>query len=112
MRTEQSQFKALHGIESRGPSLLGRILGVAASMILLAGAFVFSLFLFIALAAVGLVVGGYVWWKTRELRKQMRAQMEHMQEQMNQQMAPASGVEVIEGEYVREEVVDDGRGRQ
>lgn len=112
MRTEQSQFKALHGGERHGPSLLSRILGVTASVILLAGAFVFSLFLFVAVAAVGVVVGGYVWWKTRELRKQMRAQMERMQEQMNQQMAPASGVEVIEGEYVREEVVDDGQGRR
>lgn len=113
MRMEQSEFRALHGMQGRGPSLLGRILGVAASMVLLAGAFVFSLFLFVALAAVGVVLGGYVWWKTRELRKQMRAQMERMQEQMGQQMTPASsGADVIEGEYVREEVIDDSRERR
>ena len=49
---------------------------VLGGTVALAGAFVLSVvFLAIGLAVV-LTVGGYLWWKTRELRRQMRARMQ------------------------------------
>jgi O-antigen/teichoic acid export membrane protein len=62
----------------------------------LAGAFVLSLvFLAIGLAVV-LTVGGYLWWKTRELRRQISARMQ-------EQTQPWSGGDVIEGEVITRE---------
>ena len=114
MNYERGPFKAIGGAQARKPSLVGRIVGGVVGIILLAGALVFSVFLFAALAVVGVVLWGFLWWKTREVRKQMRAQMERMQQQMNQQgsSAPATaGGDVIEGEFVREEVRDEERKR-
>ena len=36
-------------------------------------AFTFSLVLFAVLAVVALIGGGWLWWKTRHLRKELRA---------------------------------------
>lgn len=74
------------------PGLLGRLLTIAAGAVLMVAAFMFSLLVFAVALAGGLLVGGYLWWKTRELRRQMREQ-------------PPEG-RVIEGEAIR----DDGPG--
>jgi len=89
-------------------------MGAIVGAMLLAGAFVFSVFLFAALAVVGLALWGFIWWKTRDLRKQMRAQMDQMREQMGRpgpgpMQEPAASSTVIEGEYIRENERDDGR---
>ena len=62
--------------------LLMRVVAVALGAVILAVAFVFSLVIFSIALAAGLVVLGYVWWKTRS--------------------APRSGGRVIEGESRRE----------
>lgn len=65
-------------------------------VVMLASAFVFSLvFLAIGLAVV-LTVGGYLWWQTRELRKQMHTRM-------REQSQPRSTGQVIEGEVISPE---------
>jgi ABC-type bacteriocin/lantibiotic exporter with double-glycine peptidase domain len=64
--------------------------------VMLVSAFVMSLVFFVIALAVVLVFGGYLWWKTRELRRQMRARV---QEQRWQQ----SGGRVIEGEVISDE---------
>jgi len=66
--------------------LMGRIVTSAAAVVLLVGAFVVSVFVFAIVATAVLLVGGYLWWKTRELRRQLRAQKGR----------------VIEGEVVRD----------
>ena len=66
--------------------LMGRIVTSAAAVVLLVGAFVVSVFVFAIVATAVLLVGSYLWWKTRELRRQLRAQKER----------------VIEGEVVRD----------
>lgn len=59
--------------------------------VMLVSAFVFSLvFVAIGLAAV-LIFGGYLWWTTRELRKQLRAEMQRQRQ---------PGGEIIEGEVI------------
>ena len=64
---------------------------VLGGIAVLASAFVVSL----VFVAIGLTVvlgfGGYLWWKTRELRSQLRARMEEQQQ-------PAG--RVIEGEVI------------
>jgi hypothetical protein len=49
----------------------------------------FSVLLFAVVATVGVVAWGYLWWRTRELRRRMRAH-------------PPGGGVVIEGEVIRE----------
>jgi len=76
---------------SRAKNLAWKALAVAGGVLTLAGAFVLSVvFLTIGLAVV-LGVGGYVWWQTRELRRQIRARMQEQQ--------PPAG-NVIEGEVI------------
>lgn len=70
------------------PGLPGRILSVAAAAILLTVAVTFSLLLFVVVAVGALLLWGYLWWKTRGLRRQMRER-------------PPGG-RVFEGEIVRE----------
>ncbi|MGH8178332.1 MAG: hypothetical protein ACREV5_18905 [Steroidobacter sp.] len=77
----------------RVQGLVVRVLAVAAGAVLLLGAIAVSIVLFaVALTGV-LAFGGYFWWKTRDLRKQMRARM-------------ADG-DVIEGEVVRDVQSED-----
>lgn len=67
--------------------LLAKMLALAAGGVLLVVALMFSVLLFALLAAAGLLAWGYLWWKTRKLRKHLREQ-------------PPGG-HVIEGEVVR-----------
>jgi hypothetical protein len=64
---------------------------VLGGAVVLASAFVVSL-VFVAIAlGVVLTFGGYLWWKTRELRRQLRAEMQRQRQ--------PSG-EIIEGEVI------------
>jgi predicted membrane protein len=80
---------------ARGPGLLTKVLAIAGSALVLAATIAISFVVFaIALAAI-VVFGIYLWWKTRDLRKQMRAQ--------------AHDRSVIEGEVIRESRRDEIR---
>jgi len=74
-------------------SLPAKVLTFALAAVLLVVAFMFSLLVFAILVTVGLLVWGYLWWKTRELRRQMREQ-------------PPGG-RVIEGEAIRDDESHD-----
>jgi hypothetical protein len=81
------------GALSRAKQLALKALVVVGGVLMLASAFLLSLvFLAIGLAVV-LTVGGYLWWRTREVRRQMRARMQAASQ------PPCAG-EVIEGEVV------------
>jgi hypothetical protein len=56
-----------------GTSWFGRVLAVVMSAVVLVAAVMLSMVLFAVLLAVGVIVGGYVWWKLRALRRQARA---------------------------------------
>lgn len=85
---------------SRAKSLALKSIVVLGGALTLASAFVLSVvFLAIGLTVV-LGVGGYLWWQTRDLRKQLRARM---------QEPPHSSGEVIEGEFVSVERTEKGR---
>ena len=94
------------GGPGQGP--LGRALAVIGGVLVLAVSLMFGLVVFAVLALVVLCLWGYVWWKTRELRKVMRESLEAQQRAAANGMdtpAPESNGEVIEGEAVR--VQDD-----
>lgn len=56
-----------------GPrTLAGRIVGVVVGAVTLVLAFAFSVFVFAILATVGVIAGGWLWWKTRHVRKEIR----------------------------------------
>ena len=77
-------------------SFVGKVLALAAAAVLLVGAIALSLVAFAVIVAALLVVGIYLWWKTRDLRKRMRA------------ANPDGNVSgnVIEGEVISRDVRD------
>jgi FtsH-binding integral membrane protein len=82
------------GAVSRVKHVALKALVVLGGVVMLASAFVVSLaFLAIGLAVV-LIFGGYLWWQTRELRRQVRARM---------QGQPQPGGDFIEGEVISSE---------
>ena len=70
--------------------MLRNILALVTGTIVLILGFVFSLIFIAIFVALGVLAGGFFWWKTRKLRKAMREQ--------------TPGGHVIEGEVV---VVDE-----
>lgn len=51
---------------------LGKLLALALGVVLLVLAFMFSIVLLAVAAVAGAALWGYVWWKTRALRRAMR----------------------------------------
>ena len=96
MQTDEERSR-LTGSNARfitnAPSLPVTVLTFASAAVLLVVAFMFSLLVYAILAIVGVLVWGYLWWKTRELRRQMREQ-------------PPGG-RVIEGEAIRDDEAND-----
>jgi UPF0716 family protein affecting phage T7 exclusion len=91
MITNDEQFR-LTGNDPRfrapRPGLLGKILTTVAGAAVLVAGFMLSLLIFAAVAAIALLAGGYLWWKTRALRRQLRER--------------PSGGRVIDGEVIRD----------
>ena len=84
------------GALSRAKQLALKAAIIVVGAVTLASAFVLSL----VFVAIGLVVvatlGGFLWWKTRDFRREMRARMEAHR-------PPESGGRIIEGEVVSRE---------
>ena len=81
------------------PGPLAKLAAFVLSAAFLVLAFMFSLIALAVLAVVGVALGGWLWWKTRTLRKQMQ-QMRDAQPVSNDQ--PVRNEQVIEGEFSRE----------
>ena len=75
-------------VQLQPKTFLGKVLAYTAAAVILVAAFVFSLVLVAIVAAGGLLLVGYLWWKTRKLRKHLREN-------------PPGG-RVIEGEVVQD----------
>ncbi|MCC8392400.1 hypothetical protein LJ656_07345 [Paraburkholderia sp. MMS20-SJTR3] len=60
------------GIRIGGSGWFSRLLVVVVSAVVFVAAAVLSLVLLAVLFGVGLIVVGYLWWKTRSLRQQSR----------------------------------------
>lgn len=93
------------------PSLLQKIVAVVVTVAVFALALMFSVVLFAVVLTVGAAAWGYLWWKTRALRKAMRAQGEaRMRAQGEATGAHGRGL-VIEGEVIREVRTGEGAPR-
>lgn len=75
------------------PSLLRKVVAFIVSAVLIGLVLMFSALLFAVILIVGAIAWGYLWWKTRDLRKQMR------QHPLGDLVIEG---EVIEGEVIRE----------
>ncbi len=107
------------------PGPLTKLLGVVIGAVVVVASLLFSVVVFAIVLAVGAIAGGYLWWRTRELRRQIRAQMEAQMQAQRDASAragqgprrdwPSEGVGakredvVIEGDYIREAPADDAR---
>ncbi len=86
---EKPRLSHRGSVGSRTKDLFPRIVAIVLGAVLVAGAFVVSI-VFLAVAfAIALVVVGYLWWKTRHLRKQMRQRVDAR--------------DIIEGEVIKSE---------
>lgn len=80
---------------TRSPGLMSKLLTAAFGVLALAGVLVFSVLAFVAVTTIALIVGAYLWWNTRAIRKQMRER-------------PPGG-RIIEGEVIRDEPPPTGQ---
>ncbi|MCQ9378145.1 hypothetical protein [Methyloversatilis sp. XJ19-49] len=94
------------GIQQAGP--LGKIFAALIGAALLVLGLMFSVVIIAVAIAFGLVIWGWMWWKTRALRQQMREQMEARMaagEGASAQYSDSEGPQprgrVIEGEVIR-----------
>ncbi len=71
------------------PGPFAKLLAFMLSALLLVLAFMFSLVALAVVAVAGIALWGYIWWKTRALRRQMQAQRDRE-------------AQVIEGEFFRD----------
>lgn len=84
--------------KSSGP--LRKLVAFAVTVAMVGLVLMFSAVLFVIILVVGTIAWAYLWWKTRELRKQMR----NFQPGPTAREKSASGDDVFEGEVIR--VVD------
>ncbi|MDR0777512.1 MAG: hypothetical protein LBE81_12895 [Azonexus sp.] len=98
MNRHSNPFHARAAFARTPQSLLGKLLTLVFSLALLVLAVMFSLVALTVIAIGGTLFAGWLWWKTRALRKAMR------------EAAPVDGsgeVRIIEGEFVREATDDE-----
>ena len=84
------------GVMSRAKGFMVKTVAVLAGAVMLASAFVVSLAFFAFALAVALVLGGFIFWKTRDLRRRMREQMRD-QTNIHRSRSAVSSDDVIEG---------------
>lgn len=88
--------------------IAAQLLTLVGTVLALAVALTFSLVVVAVVAVAGVLIWGYVWWKTRALRRQMRdAMAAQAAGATGTGETPAASGQVIEGEAVR--VVDERR---
>jgi uncharacterized protein HemX len=78
-------------MRSGPPSLLAKVLAVVIGAALLVVGFAVSLVMLAVVLGAGLAIGGFVWWKTRGLRKQLREQTMRAQEMHEQPVRERAG---------------------
>ena len=108
------QFQAK--VEGGGPftRLIGAVLGIA----VIVAALFLSVFVFAGLLAVGVIAGGWFWWRTRRLRRQLRETIDRATQEslrQSQARANASAVDpskIIEGDFIRTKPPDESSPRR
>ena len=94
-----------------GPSsLLAKVLAVVIGAAFLVVGFAVSLVMLAVVLGVGIAIGGFVWWKTRDLRKQLREQAMRAQQMHEQQVRERAGQRMDTGDVIEDvEFHDENR---
>jgi O-antigen/teichoic acid export membrane protein len=71
---QQTRFASNSSYTNSKPGFLRKVVTFAIGAGFLVLAFTLSVFMLAFVATAGLLSLGYVWWKTRDLRRQMREQ--------------------------------------
>ena len=90
---------------SSTPGFLRKLVAFVLTVTMIGLVLMFSAVLLVIILVVGTLAWGYLWWKTREMRKQMRAF--HAGQKMRDE--PATEGDVVEGEVIR--VVEPPNGK-
>lgn len=96
----EALFRNLNSRPAKPAGLLQKIAAVVVGVIVFGLALTVSVMFLAVVAAVGVVVWGYLWWKTREVRKVMRDAQARAQRSGGRRTT--NDTIVIEGEVVRE----------
>jgi hypothetical protein len=105
-------------LRARAAGPIGRALAIVAGGLVLIAALFVSAIVFSVLLVAGAIAGGWFWWKTRGLRREIRARLARM-EQAQAGRSPADGAgwgpldpragagpaakgEVIDGDFIRD----------
>ena len=91
------QIKYVLNSPANPPGPLRKLTGLVVTVAILGLVLMFSAALLVVIAIIGTIAWGYLWWKTREVRKQMR----DFQAQATQRAEMASNDAVFEGEVIR-----------
>ena len=94
------QIKYISSTSTRPPSLLRKTAAVITTVALAGVALMFSAVLLAAILIVAVFGGAYLWWKMRELRKQMREQMKNFPPPRTNMESGVFGSEVFKGEVI------------
>ncbi len=108
------QFQA--SVQGGGP-VAKFIAGIAGLAVI--GALLFlSVFMFAGLLVIGVLAGGWFWWRTRKLRRRLRESIDAaardalQQAQARTATNPASQGTVIEGDFIRAKPTDPAQGSE
>lgn len=93
-------------IQSSG-GLLGKLVTAIIAGAMLVAAVFLSVFLFAGMAVLALVAGGWLWWRTRRIRRELRATLDAAERRMAEERRQADGGstgtlgDVIDGDFIR-----------
>jgi hypothetical protein len=94
-------------VQSSGGPVAKIVTAVIAGALVIAAVFL-SVFLVAGLAVVAVVAGGWLWWRTRRVRRELRAAFDEAEKKMAERREQAASApqspappEVIEGDYIR-----------
>ena len=99
------QTKYISYTPANRPGLLRKAVALVGTVALAGLALMFSAMLLMAILIIAVIGGAYLWWKTRELRKQMREQMQNFPPRSAQTESDVFRGEVYSGEVIEGEVV-------
>jgi Flp pilus assembly protein TadB len=84
------------------PSLLAKLLALVIGAALIVVGFAVSLVMLAVVLGAGIVIGGVVWWKTRDLRKRLREQAARAQNMHEQQVRERAGQRMDIGDAIED----------
>lgn len=97
------QFQA--NVQGGGP--VAKFIAGIVGLTMIGAALFLSVFLFAGLLAVGVVAGGWFWWRTRRLRRQLRESIDAATREALRQTETRAAANhggqgaVIEGDFIR-----------